>query len=146
MHLPYYTYEKEPDHWSFYFKSTGNRILTKKVEFQRLRSADFYNLALGDVDEEGKMDIYSVSNNGDMYKVLSTVIQIITFFLDTNPDAVVFIQGSTEERTRLYQIAIARELHHFKECFFIAGYNGVTFELFQRERSYTAFAISLKKG
>lgn len=146
MNLPYYTYEKEKGHWGFYFKSIGPKTLIKKVEFQRLRSVDFYNLALGDVDERGEMDVYSVSDNGDMHKVLATVIQIVTVFLEANPDAIVVVQGSTKERTRLYQIVIGRELQRFNERFLIAGYNGAAFEAFQQGTTYTAFAISLKKG
>lgn len=146
MNLSYYTFEKDQHHWGFYFKSVGHQTLTKKVEFQPMPFNGFYNLALGDVDENGEIDIYSVSNNGDMHKVLATVIQIVAVFLAANPDTVIFVQGSTEERTRLYQIVIGRELQLFNDRFLIAGYNGVAFEEFQRGRIYTAFAISLKKN
>jgi len=46
---------------------------------------NFYNLAMGHIDETGDIDVFSKSNNGDMEAILATVIKIITHFLNIIP-------------------------------------------------------------
>ncbi|WP_374757527.1 DUF6934 family protein [Dyadobacter arcticus] len=60
-------------------------------------------------------------------------------------DATVVFSGSTPTRTRLDQIAIAREFKTASQCFFIQGFNGFQFEPFERNKSYEGFGISLRK-
>ncbi len=58
---------------------------------------------LWDLLASGKIDDKANSNNGDIIKVLSTVILIIKDFTEENPEAKIAFSGSTKERTALYQ-------------------------------------------
>ena len=42
------------------------------------------------------------SNNGDIAKVMATVIEILKYFTKIHPEAIIYFRGSTEERNRLY--------------------------------------------
>ncbi|MCU0445448.1 MAG: hypothetical protein MUE85_11070 [Microscillaceae bacterium] len=65
---------------------------------------NLYNLAFGDYNPvTQELDDKSVSNNGDIVKVLATIIQTTRDFFDLYPQAVLIVQGSTATRTRLYQ-------------------------------------------
>jgi len=51
---------------------------------------------------DGSIDDTVKSNNGDILKVLATVVQIARIFISQFPNAEIFFIGSTDERTRLY--------------------------------------------
>jgi len=57
-----------------------------------------------------EIDDKIVSDNGDMEKVLATVISIIYAFTEEFPDKWVYITGSSPTRTRLYRIIIMKYL------------------------------------
>jgi hypothetical protein len=61
-----------------------------------------YNIGFGDVLPDGSIDDESKSNNGDMLKVLITVIHVIKDFLNKYPKRKVFFTGNTQSRTALY--------------------------------------------
>ncbi len=63
---------------------------------------DTYNLALGDLLPDGTIDDKSNSNNGDIVKVLSTVIAILKEFTFVRPEANIVFTGSTDHRMKLY--------------------------------------------
>lgn len=79
---------------------------------------DLYNLAFGDVKEEDNSWIFddsSRSNNGDMPKVMATVVRIAIDFMKKNKNAVLTFSGYIDQksdtlgrnqRTILYQRAI----------------------------------------
>ena len=52
---------------------------------------------------------------------MATVIQTLLYFFDIYPEAYVLFSGSTPERTRLYQIIIARELTYAAATFSFWG-------------------------
>lgn len=56
----------------------------------------------------------------------------------------VYIEGSTAERTRLYQIIIAREISEIEKIFTIYGLLDSVLEPFQKNQNYNAFVIVLK--
>jgi hypothetical protein len=93
------------------FTSTGKRHVRKVVIFDVVSDPDLYNLAFGDLLPglpEGEIDDFSNTDNGDMVRVLATVIRILIDFLHRNPQATVFFTGSTEARTNLYRRIISR--------------------------------------
>jgi hypothetical protein len=54
-----------------------------------------YNLGFGDFDPiTNQIDDKVVSDNGDLIKVMATVISLALKFLDDNPMAMVFFEGS----------------------------------------------------
>ena len=62
----------------FDFISTGkNGNILKRIAFTKTESDNVYNLVFGDVDNDGEINDYSVSNNGDRNKILATVVKTI---------------------------------------------------------------------
>lgn len=55
------------------------------------------------------------SNNGDLPRVLATVISIVIDFLDREPQATVFFSGSTQSRTNLYRRVLVNNYALYKE-------------------------------
>ena len=80
--------------------------------------------------------------------VLSTVIQTFPVFFKRQPLAKIFLKGSTDVRTRLYQMAINKYLDFFEPIYEIYGYLGDSLEeipeKFMSNRHYKGFLIRLK--
>jgi hypothetical protein len=94
-------------HEVFTFVSKSkNGEATKRVIFGMIEMPDIYNLAFGDVQEDGSINDFSISDNNDMEKILATIAKIIGLFFDKHPKSTVFFTGSTMARTRLYRMAI----------------------------------------
>lgn len=87
----------------YLFESQGEKSIIKAIEyslFRKISGRDVYNLGFGDYDEDNGTLIDDVnSNNGDMRKVFSTVLNSVPKFFSTNKDSVIWVQGSdsTEE-------------------------------------------------
>ncbi len=64
------------------------------------------------------------SNNGDIIKVLSTIIYIIKDFTEENPESKIAFTGSTKERTALYQRILKTYLDTFCKEFLITALEG----------------------
>lgn len=146
MNQPFYSFTIYEETRRFNFESIGKFTLEKVVLFSATSEPNLYQLSLADVLEDGSLDYFTVSNNGDRDKILATVIQIIIAFFEQYPDSVVAFTGSTPSRTRLYQIALARELHLINERFDVKGLNENGFENFRSNQIYDGFVISLKKS
>lgn len=99
------------DYSIFDFVSVGrNGNIPKRIEFMPTEIPSFYNLAFGDIDENGEIDDYSISDNGDRNKILATVAYAVDIYVTRYPDRWVYFRGSTLERTRLYRMAIGINL------------------------------------
>lgn len=144
MNEPFYEFNFIEESLCFTFDSIGKQLISKMVIFQKLDFDDYYQLALVDVLDDGSFSDTLASNNGDRNKILATVYQIITSFLGKHPNAIILFAGSTPSRTRLYQIAINSELEAAQKLFVIMGYNGLSFEVFAKNKNYEAFTISKK--
>jgi len=92
------------------------------VEFTNVGMEDVYNLAFGDLLPDGTIDDTSNSNNGDIVKVLATVISILKDFTAKNPKAYVFFTGSTGERVQLYRRILKSYYSMFSKDFKIMAY------------------------
>ena len=78
MDSPFYNFEVLEDAYRFTFKSVGRKgVIPKIIVYSKTDLPDYYNLALGDIKPDGSLDVLSKSNNGDMEKILSTVIQTL---------------------------------------------------------------------
>lgn len=86
----------------YFFVSEGKERIAKMVAFEPL-SDDTVNLCFGDLLPDGSIDDAAISNNGDIVKVLATVIDILRLFCSQHPDIQIYIEGSTELRTMLYE-------------------------------------------
>ncbi|GAB2634456.1 hypothetical protein GCM10027035_29430 [Emticicia sediminis] len=144
MEEPFYDFKRIDQSLSFSFESRGKRNIEKRVIFQKLSIDNYYQLALVDVKQDGKFDDKIISNNGDRNKVLATVFQILNYFLTIYPNVIVLFAGSTDSRTRLYQIALSSEYEKASILFNISGFYNNSFETFVKNKTYEAFAISKK--
>lgn len=141
MNQPTYKIQVSEEN-TYSFISVGRRgLILKVVRFDEIEP-DIFNLGFGDFDfEKQTLSDSIVSDNGDMEKILATVVSILNDFLQNNPKFSVFIVGSTLSRTRLYQIAINRYYEDFKVYFEIFGYKNSEFEIFQKNVNYESFLV-----
>ncbi len=145
MKYPKYPVVASSDYQMYFFFSDGpqGRIL-KGVIYSQIEG-NLYNLSFGDWKEEVKgLDDSSRSNNGDRNLILTTVADTVLDFTEQFPDARIFIEGSTNARTRLYQIGIFHNLLEINKHFVILGSIGDDWEEFQACRNYDAFLIKRK--
>lgn len=94
----------------YVFISEGKRSIEKIVEFTPLQISNTFNIAFGDALPDGSIDDMANSNNGDIIKVLSTVVKILEDFTDRFPESTVFFAGSTAERTMLYNAFLIKRI------------------------------------
>lgn len=132
-------------HTKYEFTSEGPKgSIVKTVVYAQIRSGIF-NLSFGDWNTAiDKMDDSIKSNNGDRDKVLATVAATALEFTNKYPGALIYTEGSTPARTRLYQMAIANNLEEISENFEIEGYISRIWEPFQKARNYEAFLVKRK--
>ncbi|TLV03201.1 DUF6934 family protein [Dyadobacter luticola] len=83
---------------------------------------DSYNLAFGVWDEECQdLDDMIEIKNGDSDVILATVGTQALKFLQENPNAGLYAQGSTTSRTRLYQREISKVIDYLPPDLKILG-------------------------
>ena len=75
---------------------------------------------------------------------MATVAQTMILFTNYYPKALVFFKGSTEVRTRLYQMAITKYFEELSDSFDIKGYLDENWLPYKKNVVYEAFLISLK--
>lgn len=63
---------------------------------------NIFNLGFGDLMPDGSIDDKANSNNGDIVRVLATVVEILFDYTSKYPGIEIFFAGSTQERTKLY--------------------------------------------
>lgn len=145
MDKPFYEFTILEDAYRYEFLSVGLKIIPKVIIYQTTDLPDFYSLILADVLHDGSLDVYSESKNGDMEKVLSTVIQTILAFLAHNPEAKVAFSGSTPHRTRLYGIILSKEIEKIHKSLTVLGLSDEGLVPFERNQKYEGFVILKKK-
>lgn len=123
MHIPSYPIQSSDFTFTFEFISLGeNRIINKLVKYQPTIYEGVVNLAFGDKNLiTRELDDKVITNNGDIEKVLSTVVATIYEFTTLYPESWVFAKGSTSSRTRLYRIKLSKYLHQAEIDFEIFG-------------------------
>ena len=141
MNRPTYIIQKV-DGYSYAFFSVGkNGVILKIVAFEEIEE-NRYNLGFGDYDfSTGTVNDKAVSDNGDSEKVLATVVGILNDFLSEYPNYEVVVIGSTESRTRLYQIAINIYHEEFAKHYQIFGESEGEMAVFQKNKRYESFLI-----
>ena len=77
------------------------------------------NMGFGDLLPDGTIDDKANSNNGDLVRVLATIVQILIDFTSKFPDTEVFFSGSTQERTKLYTRILRTYYSTFNKHFII---------------------------
>lgn len=105
---------------SYSFVSKGRAWIEKRVIFGVTPIENVFNIGFGDLLPDGSIDDKANSNNGDITKVLVTVIHILKEFTLQFPEASVFFRGSTENRMRLYLRIVRSHYHFFNKDFIIS--------------------------
>jgi hypothetical protein len=95
--------------------------ILKRIEFTPTEFPDIINLAFGDIEEDGQIDDRCISDNGDRNKILATIAFAVDVYLGRYPDKWIYFQGSTDQRTRLYRMAIGLNLDELLTRFEIYG-------------------------
>jgi hypothetical protein len=120
MYQTIYEYS-EVHAYRYTFISTGKRSIVKVIEFTPTATYNVYNLAFGDLLPNGEIDDMSNSNNGDIIKIFATIIDVVQFFTTNNPSLRIYFEGSTPERTLLYNRILKTYYQPFSKKFKIAG-------------------------
>ncbi|MCF0051753.1 hypothetical protein LXM25_16930 [Dyadobacter sp. LJ53] len=144
MDKPFYQLTVLNEAFRFDFMSVGRNQIPKTITFYKTDDPRLFTLTLATVRPDGSLDTKTVSNNGDMEKILVTVYKAIDIFLSNRSSVIVGFSGNTDARTRLYQIAIAKHFFYLSEHFNIWGLTNNDIESFCINRKYLGFFISLK--
>ncbi|MEK7256593.1 MAG: hypothetical protein AAB316_17695 [Bacteroidota bacterium] len=139
----HYSFVSEAENTLFPFQSEGeNGIFDMAVEFQKM-SANQYNLALG-VYDEGEFRDDLETNNGDFWKIMSTVAAVLFEFFRSHPAAVVQIRADEQRRLRVYNGIFQKRKADIERHFKISGMIGNIRSPFDPNRFYDGFEIKLK--
>jgi hypothetical protein len=96
------------------FYSVGPKgSFLKAVEIQALNRTNTFNVCFGDVYPDGCIDDRTETNNSDLRRVLGSVVHIIKEYLRNKPEAILYFQGSTPQRTTIYQYILRRYYEQF---------------------------------
>jgi hypothetical protein len=141
----YSDYSFTQDYSVFNFMSTGkNGAIPKRITFTTTGLANVYNLAFGDVDENGDLDDYRISDNGDRNKILATVFTVVDIYTKKFPERWITFRGSTSERTRLYRMAVGLNLDELSQIFEIYAFVQEELKLFAKNMEVNTFVIKRK--
>ncbi len=144
MKEKFYPFRASEDYLNFYFESCSSGCtIPKVVEFEEIEPGT-YNLAFGDVSEKGELNDSVVSNNGDMQKVLATVVQAVLTFLEIYPDRRVYFSGNSRARNRLYRALLSKDLENWSEMFEIDGVSKGELRSFVPNVDFDGFVIKSK--
>jgi hypothetical protein len=146
MHLERYNLQVEDSSMVFEFVSKGPKgDIHKIIQYSETNLKGYYNLGFGDLNvNTGEVDDTVVSNNSDTDKVLATVAASVIAFTEVYPDSWIYAIGSTNARTRLYQMGISKYFEEILEIFDIYGLDGDAWQIFERNKNYQAFLIKRK--
>jgi hypothetical protein len=143
MELNQYAFVTSSTSLKYAFISEGPQgKITKVVQFRLINQQyNVYNLAFGDWNSKtNTIDDLAVTNNNDRDKILATLASIIIHFSNQLPLALVFAQGSTPARTRLYRIGITLNYEEISEIFEVFGLRE-QWENFKLGIDYDAFLV-----
>lgn len=142
-----YSIKTAADFTLFEFDSIGPKgTVQKVVRYTEINLKGFYNLGFGDKDPfTGFVSDLSVTNNNDSKKVLATVAATLYAFTDFYQGATVIAAGSTQVRTRLYQMGISNNLAEIERDFTVLGLTEKQeWKSFQKNITYGAFLVRRK--
>ena len=126
MNLERYQYFASKTFLDFEFESEGPKGRIKKIvrySFQNADGITYCNLTFGDLNTEtGQINDRVVSNNKDRDKILATVAATAFTFTEHFPDIMIYAQGSTAARTRLYQMSIMANWEQIEPLLDVYGY------------------------
>ncbi len=146
MRLDRYELKANKNLTVFEFTSDGPKgRIPKIIYYTSTNYRNFYNLGFGDKKNRGgDFDDKIVTNNGDREKVLATVVASIYAFTAEYENAIVYATGSTNARTRLYRMGIAKYLQELENDFEIFGDLKKEWVEFENGVNFDGFAVMRK--
>lgn len=151
MNLEKYLFDANEDRTRFDFESKGPNGAIKKMGMfdgmgQLRDGTQILNLGFGDANEshDGYNDNVT-SNNADRNKILATVANTILDVINHLGNAVIYANGRTPARTRLYQMGINAHKAEIDDHLDIFGETPLGWENFRPGVNYSAF-IATKKN
>ncbi len=114
MRQDFYDYSRDRD-GRYRFTKRGKRNIIKVVDFTPTNHNGIYNLWFGDLLPDNSIDDMVISNNGDIVKVLATVIQITREIMAEMPFVTIVFKGSTTGRMALYKRILQKKLYRTRE-------------------------------
>jgi hypothetical protein len=143
-----YEFRSSETFLDFEFESDGPKGKIRKVVRycpQNANGVTYFNLAFGDREKgSDSIDDFSISNNNDSRKVLATVAGTVVEFTSYFPDALIYAEGNSASRTRLYQMEISFNLREIEKSFLVYGLKNGKWENFRKNNSYDAFLAKRK--
>ncbi len=138
-----YEYKKIEDLTLYEFFSIGPKgRIQQMIQLGMVQKVPLiFNLELGPILSDNKIDTLSVTNNKDTKKILQSVTESILEFLNGRQEALVLIQGSTPARTRLFQMWIRGIHDQYREDISIEGWFRNRWYEFQKDMQFEAFLI-----
>ena len=132
---------------AFNFTSSGrNGDILKGLRYTKTDLPGIWNLGFGDIDvSTGEINDLITSDNGDSEKVLATVACTCLEFSKHYPEAIILAVGSTQTRTRLYQMGINRYFSEVNELFLLWGLFDGQWCTFEKENNYIALLAKRKR-
>lgn len=105
--------------YQYQFVSHGNERIEKVAIFTSPPEASYFAFSFGDLLKDGIIDNYVNSNNGDMHRILATLIEILRDFINEHPSAKIFFTGSTEDFSKEFIITeLTKERNGIREVLF----------------------------
>jgi hypothetical protein len=146
MELEKYLLQTDDEQTIFEFYSQGPRgNILKRVAYTPTTISNLWQLVMGDYNTEtDEIDFLNVTNNNDREKVLATVGSTLYSFFDKLPQVMVYARGSTNSRTRLYQIGINSMYEQIIQDFEVYGELDGEFERFSKNKNYNSFIVIKK--
>lgn len=144
MDQPIYDVKVLEDGCRFDFLSIGYTATHKAILYKETEIPFLYSLTLAEVQWDGKLSTTINNSNADVKPTMATITKTIETFTAANPRAVIVFMGNTDAKTRLYRIAISRDLDKLLEKYVIWGIrndNGKR-ELFEPNQPYQYFFVT----
>jgi hypothetical protein len=136
----------------FTLLSQGKEVIPKTIVFAPIDKSGnkYYNWGFGDLiidDSTGEFFISdkTESNNGDVKTVFYTVVSTLSIFFDIHPNATVYIEGSNQQRTKIYNGLIIRHWGQISPFYNILGFSNGKIEPFRSGIVFEYLLISRKK-
>ena len=135
-----------PDFSAFQFTSDGSTgPTTREVRFHQ-KTADIYNLDIGDIPEK---DHHAAQDRADINCLMTTLILIIELYTEKYPTRVIRLKGDTSQKARLYRKALDKHVGTLSSFFEINLEKDRNFFRALRQRDYVdniAFLVKRKPG
>jgi hypothetical protein len=144
--LEKYNYTTDRTFTAYSFMSNGPQGPIQKIAKFTEMGQNLYNFGFGDYDPAtGDISDTRVSNNKDMDVIMGTLGSIIYDFTNINPEALIYIEGTSAARTRLYQMNINKHWERIEPIFEVFGLRQDDWEPFKKGVNYQAF-LGRRKG